>query len=415
MKNKDGGYVLPEIIDPERICIQIYVPNERYHLLAFWAQIEELGSALQWHNDPAHTALPVSAVWRDVYSIARTQYYEGGCMTDPCCPETNEQLEKLNFTVSTIMEMLKGGATISFNAQAAPSDFTVDCTPDEFTGNEGETPIEKIKRQNALCLAVNRWLVSILGNRADKMNQTSKLNDIWALGGFTAPPKMYAQIQYVEFAFTVANLNTIIDDETAFQLVACAIIQALANEGNTFSIFKKLIGEVYDEIAAGEEVAQTLVALVAKNYATDRVNYTLFSKELERAYEDIVDGDDYSCLCFGGVCDVAEFSIISMDDSTVEHLTDPTWRFTQNTFTINEADVQIFSIKFRDEFWRCFNHTGTTPYSGSSWKQYDCDGVYSEGTGGSGGLVVQEEMIVAFPSGSHITAPLVQTITIACP
>jgi len=410
--SKDSGYLLPEVVNPDRVSFCIEIPNDFNHILAFWGQMSALGFWWSWQRDEAHTGKDAAAVWSELFDINFNSYMENsgtGCnqVTQYCCDETNDLLRQM-------LAIMQGGFKIVPITQELPSDFTVDCTPDGFTGNEDETPTEKIKRQNALCLAVNRWLVSILGNRADKMNQSSKLNDIWALGGFTAPPKMYAQIQYVEFAFTVAQLQTIIDDETAFQIVACKIIQELANEGNTFSIFKKLMQDVYDEVSAEENVAQTLVALVAQKYATDRVNYTLFSKELERAYEDINDGDDYACLCFGGVCDVEEFDLISENDATVINLGGGVWQFTQNTVIVDGGDVQRFYIKFRDAYWRCFNHISSSV--GQSYYQiYNCAGVFGEGVGGGGGEIIWHNMEISFPSGSHITPPLVMTVTITCP
>lgn len=65
-------YVLPEVIDPEdTICIQVLVPNERYHLAAFMGQIYALGSASQWQNDPTHKALDVAAVWWKIFNNLR--------------------------------------------------------------------------------------------------------------------------------------------------------------------------------------------------------------------------------------------------------------------------------------------------------------------------------------------------------
>lgn len=371
----------------------MYVPNDPYHLLAFWAQLEALGSALQWENDIDHTALPVSAVWRDVYQQARTQFYEGGCMTDPCCPETNDKLDAVNVNLEAILTLLKGGATITFNADSAASDFAVDCTPDEFSGNEGETPVEKIKRQNALCLAVNRWLVSVLGNLAEKMNKLSLLPEIWALGGFTAPPSMYARINYVEGTYTVAYLNSIIDSEDAFQKFACLLIQELANEGNTFAIFKKLVHDANLVAITDPDPAMPVIGYIAEQYAKSRVNYTLFSKELERSYDDINDGDDYACLCFGGICDVAEFELIGLEGTEVTRIDDDHWQVVQTNYTDAPPDKRSFKAVVRDAYWRCFNLL--EPSAGwAGYDNYNCAGAHITGIGGGTGQAVQVGMIV---------------------
>jgi len=60
-------YVLPETIDPERICMSIMVPDDPQHLAAFRGAILTLASATSWANDPDHKAREVAAVWDEIY------------------------------------------------------------------------------------------------------------------------------------------------------------------------------------------------------------------------------------------------------------------------------------------------------------------------------------------------------------
>jgi hypothetical protein len=60
-------FVLPAVIDPPRICVQIEIPDEPEHIAAFMGSIRNLGSAYNWQNDSAHTAKAVADVWRDVF------------------------------------------------------------------------------------------------------------------------------------------------------------------------------------------------------------------------------------------------------------------------------------------------------------------------------------------------------------
>lgn len=65
-------YTLPDVIDPPtRRCITIEVPDNIYHLAAFYGQILALGYWFSWAEDTAHTALAVAKVWRDVYDKMR--------------------------------------------------------------------------------------------------------------------------------------------------------------------------------------------------------------------------------------------------------------------------------------------------------------------------------------------------------
>jgi len=65
-------WVLPDVIDPpERICFQIQVPNNRMHLAAFRGALLNLASAVNWQDDPDHTAKEVAKVWDKIYTEVR--------------------------------------------------------------------------------------------------------------------------------------------------------------------------------------------------------------------------------------------------------------------------------------------------------------------------------------------------------
>jgi len=61
-------WVLPDVIDPpERLCFTIEVPNNRLHIAAFRGALLNLASAINWQDDPDHTAKEVAKVWDKVY------------------------------------------------------------------------------------------------------------------------------------------------------------------------------------------------------------------------------------------------------------------------------------------------------------------------------------------------------------
>jgi len=79
-RNPPAKWVLPEIIDPEnRRCVQIYVPDEKYHIAAFWGALLTLASAYKWADDLDHKAKDVALVWRGI--IDNTEW--GCCLTEP--------------------------------------------------------------------------------------------------------------------------------------------------------------------------------------------------------------------------------------------------------------------------------------------------------------------------------------------
>lgn len=71
-KHPLARYVLPGTVNPpDTVCIQVEVPNDRYHIAAFMGQIYALASASQWQNDDAHTAIEVAKVWWGVFNNLR--------------------------------------------------------------------------------------------------------------------------------------------------------------------------------------------------------------------------------------------------------------------------------------------------------------------------------------------------------
>jgi|SRR5882724_5375308 len=66
-KNPPAKWVLPDVIDPPRICFTVPVPNDRKHIAAFRGALYNLTSARFWQDDLAHTALLVAKVWQDIY------------------------------------------------------------------------------------------------------------------------------------------------------------------------------------------------------------------------------------------------------------------------------------------------------------------------------------------------------------
>lgn len=77
-RNPRAKWVLPEIINPpKKICFQIQVPDEKYHIAAFLGALYNLTSAIFWSDDSAHTAKDVARVWQNIYDNISRQ-----CVTE---------------------------------------------------------------------------------------------------------------------------------------------------------------------------------------------------------------------------------------------------------------------------------------------------------------------------------------------
>lgn len=77
----DGGYSLPRIVDPPRRCIQFDVPDEPYHVAAFFGALVSLAYWYNWQRDDAHTGKDVASVWFDVFNQASRNWLD----KDGCC------------------------------------------------------------------------------------------------------------------------------------------------------------------------------------------------------------------------------------------------------------------------------------------------------------------------------------------
>lgn len=312
--------------------------------------------------------------------------FEENEMTEPCCDDEIDILKQ-------ILGTLKDGFTIMPRSTSIPPDFTVDCTPPDFTGDPEQTPPVAIMRRNALCLTVARWLVSAMGAHAIKMNQRGKLTAIWAKGGFTTAPEMFANFEYQPFTFSVALLNIILESDTAFNKMVCLIMDALQTERSTFVNFKKKMNDAYLLAIADAEPAMPVIGQLANEYAQNEFDYRLFAQELENSFSELENGLIFDCACISDEpCDPANFDLIAVNDCIVTRIDDTHWRIQQTNFTDAPPDKRAFTAYYRDRNWKCFNVVSYNQgYSG--YDVYTCAGAHLTGNGGGGGSVVQDGII----------------------
>lgn len=61
---------LPQVIDPPRVCMKLNIPNERYHIRAFWTALYRLTLWNSWEADEGKNGTKVASVWRQVWNEA---------------------------------------------------------------------------------------------------------------------------------------------------------------------------------------------------------------------------------------------------------------------------------------------------------------------------------------------------------
>lgn len=72
MAGKNGGYMLPDVIDPPNsVCVKVMVPDNPYHMAAFIGALDSLGRWYNWQRDPDKKGKEVAAVWRPIVEAAR--------------------------------------------------------------------------------------------------------------------------------------------------------------------------------------------------------------------------------------------------------------------------------------------------------------------------------------------------------
>ena len=374
-RNKDGGYRLPAVVNPDRICIQLYVPNDFNQLLAFWAQIEELSSALNWGNDEAHTAKAVASVWREVYEDARERYFEGGCMpVDPCCPEEND----INYAIyyqtqinyQQFLRMMDDGDTAaSFGA------------PSTFDGDESDA------RRYALCRTINRLVQSTFNDAAMGMGAASDI--------ITTITRIFPSVQPLSGILSIGahvlgdmHLRDLVEDCDAIREVACCLREGLEGQDTTIGNLKNALGGCGFSFGSHQAEISGMVNNVLQNTDNARAFIAGMNEDFESATESGgANAQDCDCECdCTGI-----FDIVATNDCVVTPLGDCQWRIVQTVGVIGGGDpfcpdgYRYFTASFQETTGACIDIIGASGTGMSSYVQINCDGTEISGVGGGGG------------------------------
>lgn len=132
MSGKDGGWPLPETINPENeICVTLNIPDEPRYIAAFWGALYELTYWNNWQRDPSHKGAQVAAVWKSIWL-----YYsgiQGDCEAMCCCPEPLKRV----LPDGTVQTSTDGGLTWQNTPSADPRETSIQFPPLE--GEDGTT------------------------------------------------------------------------------------------------------------------------------------------------------------------------------------------------------------------------------------------------------------------------------------
>lgn len=75
---KDGGWLLPEVIDPPATrCVQLLIPDDVNHIRAFWGALYNLTMWNNWQRDELKQGKDAARVWYNIWLAAYTQFFTG--------------------------------------------------------------------------------------------------------------------------------------------------------------------------------------------------------------------------------------------------------------------------------------------------------------------------------------------------
>jgi len=364
-------YELPEIIHPDTIKFCIEVPNERFYLEAFWGALWTLSRAYNHADDEDHTALEVASVWRDLWFVNHDGFIGGTNMCSGCCPQEYNLLLQIfnqnNFYMSYVMNMLDDGTPQSFMPDA----------PEGFTENTGDENVGA--RVRALCPAVVRYVYNVLNSVVNNYAAADQIGDILEL-----LPPFGIIVGFVDAVTDIAQdaVAGLVGDTAAVNDVICQMLASLTGAENTQDNFRDSVNpSAFEPLSNSWQIA-VIVDIANASIA----NWRAFNGILPELYEQMQSGAPADCPC----CDPADFQIVAVNDCIVTNVDATHWRVQQTNFIVEGVDPhRIFEAVIKDEFDRCININSASGTAASSYRVTRCNGVVETGTGGSGGIVIE--------------------------
>jgi len=205
------------------------------------------------------------------------------CMTDPCCPETNELLRQLlaaqGQTVGLTLQQLDDGTPQSFAPEA----------PTNWDGESADSPYSNDSYNNALCSAVNDFLASAIRDAGVNLGLAATIGGLIS-GAIGIVNPVAGFVVRVVVGLTAAALTAAMNDTQAVQNVVCCIIRGLKGREVSAST---LAGSLAASGCALSDANEQVIATVFNTYASNLDNYRAFT----RHYTGQLSTDDSANTC----------------------------------------------------------------------------------------------------------------------
>lgn len=251
----DGGFILPEVINPPRRCLTIMVPDDPNHLQAFWGALQELGYWFSWQRDPDKKGSQVSQVWTQVIQEAHNKFYsDNPCEVDMSCADVADCIENDDQTQAAVRALASSQATPG--NQAVPGERLPDAV---WTGNLADTSECDYDSFWSQCMRFTDYLVSAGNDLLEQIELYT--NGLEAAGFVEAIPVLGTFIDELQADQFLEMLDWVIESVAEWYAaadtqpnridIACALFCANRDDCNlsleeTWTILNNRLGGIFD-------------------------------------------------------------------------------------------------------------------------------------------------------------------------
>lgn len=302
--NTDGGYGLPFEMDPDRTCVQLYIPDDDNHRRAFWGAIYDLTLWFNWARDEAHQGKLAADVWKDVFQKAWAQFYSD----EPCPCEVipvTDCCDPILFRLDQIIGILGGMQTLAQGEIRVTIQGSIDVNGvmgtqpsipqtywDDDTGSDDDPTRERYRR--ALCGVLEQILIQEY-NRIIQSAQNTALGILPESLALLATP--YAWVTgavFIAAGLVLGGITAALDDAQARKNLVCCMIDELSGQ----TISRENFTAAADACAIGGN--ETLLSLLFKEWIKPDLNWGAMIHDLGAAFDLLDQGLPLPCACDEG-------------------------------------------------------------------------------------------------------------------
>lgn len=283
MPNKDGGFPLPDVIDPPRISVCVPVPDDPWHRRAFMGTLYILTYWWSWARDPDRRGREAAAVWLEIWQEVSEQLDAGEeCGTGG---EDMTQLENMLKDLKSELRLLSyDGTPASINPDAP----TVTFNQNAYTDTDATVKLRDI----ALCLAVRRYVYELLSIVIERGAVALGIGAPGVLALLAAGPIAFV-VGAVAAAIAAYLLQEVIDaaeDQDALDEVVCDLYKALRNRSNSAASMDAAVQSLSD--GSGN---RAVIVFVLKQFSSKQQNYLMMLDGLAAGYTAAQAGAENDC------------------------------------------------------------------------------------------------------------------------